>query len=588
MSTNRPDAPADARPADAEESPPRAKALPLSLRAREAPAIVPARMINEVLFCERLLYLEWAQGEWADNAFTADGHAVHARTDGTKGDLPAVAEEDREGQALQQATSVWLTSERLGITSKIDFVAESSSGEVLPIEYKRGHAPDLPEGAYLPERAQVAAQVMLLRDHGYRVPSGAIYFAGSKRRVPIVVDENLERIVRTAVARARELVSLGEMPPPLVADPKCGGCSLSGICLPDETRLLREHHEDARVRRLVPARDDKLPVHVQAHGARIGVVGDELEIVTKDEKVRARLSNTSSVSLYGNVQLSSQAARTLLEHGIPTAMFSFGGWFAGMLVGLPSKNIELRMAQHAKLSDPAFCVNMARRLVASKVRNCRTLLRRNDAGASPVVLSELEQLAKKAEGCEAIESLLGLEGTAARVYFGAFTGMLKSAPELGARFDAEGRNRRPPRDPVNALLSFAYSLLTKDLTVAVTLAGLEPMLGVYHQPRFGRAALALDLMEEFRPIIADSVVLSALNNGVLDAADFVIRRDSAALSPSGRKKFLLAYERRMDQLVTHPVFDYRISYRRVLEVQARLFGRVLLGEADEYPSFRTR
>jgi CRISP-associated protein Cas1 len=566
----------------------RPKHLPLSLRSREAPAVVPARMINEVLFCERLLYLEWAQGEWADNAFTADGSAVHARVDTTKGDLPAVAEEERVDSPMQRATSVWLTSETLGITSKIDFVSELKSGEVLPIEYKRGHAPDVPEGAYLPERAQVAAQVLLLREHGYRVPAGAIYFAGSKRRVPIVVDAELENIVRGAVVRAKQLVEIGEMPPPLVADPKCGGCSLSGICLPDETRLLREHNDEVRVRRLVPARDDSLPVHVQAQGGRVGVVGDEIEIATKDEKTRARLSNTSSLSLYGNVQLSTQAARTLLEEGIPTAMFSFGGWFSGMLMGFPTKNIELRIAQHAKARDPVFCLSIARRLVACKVRNSRTLLRRNDPAASPVVLLELEQLAKKAEVCEAIESLLGLEGTAARSYFGAFTGMLKAAPDLGAKFDAEGRNRRPPRDPLNALLSFAYALLTKEFTVALTLAGLEPMLGVYHQPRFGRPALALDLMEEFRPLVADSIVISVLNNGVLDAADFVIRRDATSLAPTGRKKFLLAYERRMDQLVTHPVFDYRISYRRVLEVQARLFGRVLLGEADEYPSFRTR
>jgi CRISPR-associated protein Cas1 len=226
--------------------------------------------------------------------------------------------------------------------------------------------------------------------------------------------------------------------------------------------------------------------------------------------------------------------------------------------------------------------------VASKVRNCRTLLRRNHSRPPPVVLSELEQLAKKAEQAEALESLLGLEGTAARTYFGAFSGMLKGEAAVGGEFDLEGRNRRPPRDPINALLSFVYSLLSKDFALALSAAGLDPLLGFYHQPRFGRPALALDLMEEFRPLVADSVVIGALNGGSFGPGDFLTHPSGVAMRPPARKRLLFAYERRMDQVITHPVFGYRISYRRVLEVQARLLGRCLLGELEEYPSFRTR
>jgi CRISPR-associated protein Cas1 len=570
---------------------PRAKDLPVVGFRAPLPELVPARMVNEVLFCERLLYLEWAQGEWADNAFTLDGRAVHGRTDEKRGDLPPAPDDEAEPDGPPyKATSVELSSSALGITAKIDLVEEGGDGVVIPVEYKRGRAPDIAEGAYLPERAQVAAQVLLLREHRYRVPYGALYFAKSKRRVRIDIDTELETIVRSAVARARELVAKGEMPPPLSASPKCAGCSLSGICLPDETRLLRELLDDGeeKVRRLVPARDDTLPLHVQAQGGRVGVVGDELEIVTKDEKTRARIANTSSVSVYGSVQVSTQAVRALLENDVPLAFFSHGGFFYGLLGGLGTKNIELRMAQHEKLRDPAFCLRVAKGLVASKIRNCRTLLRRNAESVEASVLFELEQLAKKAEVCEQAESLLGLEGSAARVYFGAFVKMVKGNEPLVSRFDAEGRNRRPPRDPINALLSFLYAILTKEVTIAVAKAGLEPMLGVYHRPRFGRPSLALDLMEEFRPLVADSTVVNVLNTGVVGEADFVIRRDGCSLAPTGRKKVLYAYERRMDQLVTHPTFDYRISYRRVLEVQARVFGRLLLGEANEYPAFRTR
>jgi CRISP-associated protein Cas1 len=166
--------------------------------------------------------------------------------------------------------------------------------------------------------------------------------------------------------------------------------------------------------------------------------------------------------------------------------------------------------------------------------------------------------------------------------------MLKGSDEVRAAFDLDGRNRRPPRDPVNALLSMVYSLLAKDLAVTLGAVGLDPLLGFYHQPRFGRPALALDLMEEFRPILADSVVVGAINTGAITPEDFLSAAGSVALRPAGRKKMLLAYERRMDQLVAHPVFGYRVSYRRILEVQARLLARVLLGEIEAYPSFRTR
>lgn len=292
------------------------------------------------------------------------------------------------------------------------------------------------------------------------------------------------------------------------------------------------------------------------------------------------------MSLFGNVQMSTQAIRAVLERGISVSLLSTGGWFYGRATGVESKNVELRIAQHRAMSDRDACLRLARGVVASKIRNSRTLLRRNHASPPEVTLFELEQLAKKSEKAESISALLGMEGTAARSYFASFSGMLKGA---GAEtFDLDGRNRRPPRDPVNALLSLAYSLLAKDFAQVIASAGLDPLLGFYHQPRFGRPALALDLMEEFRPIVADSTVISAINNGVLDSGDFIVHPTGVALRPPGRRRFILAYERRLDQLVTHPIFGYRVSYRRVLEVQARLFGRFLLGEIPTYPQFRTR
>jgi CRISPR-associated protein Cas1 len=396
--------------------------------------------------------------------------------------LREASEGDAEGEAAEPyvARSVWLSSERLGITAKIDLV-EVDGGAVVPFEYKRGAKPDNPEGAYLPELAQVCAQVLLLREHGYTCDYGEIYYAKDRKRVPIAIDDWLVARTLGAVERIRELVNEGVLPPPLEDSPKCNGCSLVGICLPDETRALAEAPEPPQpaedpslevgddpwglavgierpVRRLFPARDDKLPVYVQAQGAMLRLDGERLIVQAKGENAKeTRLSNTSHVALFGNVHVTTPVIRRLLDRGVPLLFFSYGGWFSGQAMGHDSKNVELRLAQYAASQDRQRCLALARGFVASKILNCRTLLRRNHANADPVALSELRQLARKARSADAIETLLGIEGTAARRYFGEFSGMLKG--EVIGAFDLDGRNRRPPRDPVNALLSFCYSLL---------------------------------------------------------------------------------------------------------------------------------
>lgn len=347
--------------------------------------------------------------------------------------------------------------------------------------------------------------------------------------------------------------------------------------------------EEEVVRRLWPARDDRIAVYVQEAGTRIGLEGERLAIVTRaGQRTEAKLSNTSHVMLLGNVQVTTQALRALLERGIPVTFATTGGWVYGRATGHDTKNVELRVAQHAAAADVEGCLRVAKGLIASKIRNSRTLLRRNHAEPSAITLGELEILAKKAEKAESRESLLGIEGAAARLYFRSFSGMLRGPAAALGDFDFESRNRRPPKDPLNALLSLSYSLLTKDMLLAVQAAGLDPLLGFYHQPRFGRPALALDLMEEFRPILADSIVLNVINNGVVKGSSFVRVADAVSLTDAARKDVMKAHERRLDELVTHPVFGYRLSYRRVLEVQARLLGRLLLGEVETYPAFRTR
>lgn len=557
--------------------------------------LLPARMINEYAYCPRLAYLEWVQGDFAVNAEVADGRFVHRRVDKEGGELPAP---EALGDERLHARSVLLSAPKVGVIARLDLI-EGDGGEVVPVDYKRGEAPDVPEGAWEPERVQLCAQALVLEENGYRTDHGVLYFAASKQRVEVRFDEALRGRTLQIIEELRKAGAAGQAPPPLIDSPKCPRCSLVGICLPDEINLLRlaesptiegVEAEASGPRKLVPARDDALPLYVQTAGSRVGKRDEELTVENRDgTKSSVKFSQTSQVSLYGGVQISTQAVAALCGRAIPLCYFSSGGWFYGWTVGMTHKNIELRRLQFAAAADPAASLPLARRVVEVKIRNCRTFLRRNAEVPPALDLDRLAALAKQVGKVPDAASLLGVEGTAARIYFSHFGSLFKpQGDEAQVEFDFNGRNRRPPTDPVNALLSFAYSLLTKDMAVTLLAVGFDPFLGFYHRPRYGRPALALDLIEEFRPIIADSVVLNVINTGVVRRTDFIERGGAVALAPAGRARFIAAYERRMDELVTHPVFGYRVSYRRILEVQARLLARHLAGEIPSLPPFVTR
>lgn len=340
-------------------------------------------------------------------------------------------------------------------------------------------------------------------------------------------------------------------------------------------------------------RDDLRPVYLNTPGLRVGKSGSVLQVKEREAlKQEIRMNEICQLNVRGNIQLSTQAVQALCEQNIPICYFSVGGWFYGITTGLETKNVFLRQRQFAMAELPWFCRRLAQELVAGKIRNQRTFLLRNYVEPDPRVMQEMKQMAERAASCESLETLLGIEGNAARLYFGAFRGLIKvEADEQLPRIfqmDFAGRNRRPPRDAVNALLSLGYSLLAKDVTIACYAAGFDPMMGFYHQPRFGRPALALDLMEPFRTLIVDSAVVTAINTKMVTPEDFVVAGQAVALKAEGRKAFYRSYELRMDSMVTHPLFGYRVSYRRLLEVQVRLLAKLLAGEIERYPVFVTR
>ena len=561
------------------ESPLKGGSPPL---AGDLPELVPARMVNEAAYCPRLFYLEWVQARFEDNAETVEGRYRHRTVDRPTGGLPGPEHVDE----LRAARSVTLSSERLGLVGKIDLL-EGDGDEVVPVDYKRGSPPANAERSWEPERIQLCVHGQILLDNGYRCSKGALWFAGTRERVEVPFTEQLVERMLEILDELRSIAASDAPPLPLVDSPKCPRCSLVGICLPDEHNALAARSEGPP-RRLLPTADAARPLYVTEPGALVSSRAGRIEVTSDGRRIASvRPIDVSQICVFGRVQVTTSALRDAFAREVPVVYMSSGGWLNGIAEGLPSKHVQLRMRQCAVAGQGGG--DAPRRFVEGKIRNSRTLLRRNGRPAPADVLDLLADAAASAATAVSPASLLGIEGAAARSYFGAFTSMVRSDSGLpGSPFTFSGRNRRPPRDAVNCLLSFVYAMLVKDLLTTCIGVGFDPYIGLYHHPRFGRPALALDLAEEFRPLVGDSTVIQLMNNGEIGASDFVARGDGVALTPAGRKAVLAAYERRLEVEVTHPVFKYKVTYRRVLEVQARLLAAWLLGEVPEYAPFVTR
>jgi CRISP-associated protein Cas1 len=318
---------------------------------------------------------------------------------------------------------------------------------------------------------------------------------------------------------------------------------------------------------------------------------------------RVPLNKVDEVIVLGEITLTASALHLLLERDVEITFLGRYGQFKGRLSPPFSKNSLLRLAQYRAHQDMGKRCQLARRFVMGKLANQRTLLQRYQHRQSDVEMKRvIEQIAvqlrqlsdlaldrisipqKVASGDNRIaatplEAILGMEGAGSAAYFSCF-GKLLSDPE---QWPFPGRVKRPPTDPVNALLSFGYSLLTNKVASAVQLVGFDHFVGYLHSSFYGRPALALDLVEEFRPIIVDSVVLTMLNKRMLTLNDFVVEVGAYRLKDERRKSFFTQFEERLNEELVHPLFGYKVTYRRCLELQTRLLAKALTGEIDEYP-----
>jgi CRISP-associated protein Cas1 len=563
------------------------------------PGVVPIRALNQVTYCPRLYYLQYVDCVMPTNEHVEGGLFDHRRVDS-----PDLAHKTRRDGDTASSRGIALSSETLGVTGVLD-VIEERAGEQYPVETKHGSAPRDEDGkptTWDNDAVQLCAQALLMEEaFGKPVERGFQFYAGSRERVEVRFTEQLREQTRAAITRIRELEVLDTPPEPLPPElrHRCFGCSLAPVCLPEETLYQISHptpdaadEPAAGVTRVIPQSDDGAVLYLQEPGSHVGKRSEHL-VVRKDgqEVNRVPIHAVRQVVVFGNVQVSTQALETLLANEVPVVYLSGHGRFIGAFSPPPAKNVSLREAQYRKFNDPVVCLGLSRAVVRAKLSNQRALLMRSlrgdeARGSDEPAARGLHDMIRRLDDAALMDSVLGMEGQGAALYFGEFGRFLKQPPGRG--FDFTARNRRPPRDPVNALLSFAYAMLTKDCFAAVCAVGFDPYKGFFHQNRHGKPSLALDLMEEFRPVIADSVVLTVVNNEQLTKDDFLTWRDACQLTEAGRKKFFAAYEQRKATVVTHPVYGYRMSYSRMLEVQARMLAAFVRGSVPAYAGFTVR
>ncbi|MDZ4753159.1 MAG: CRISPR-associated endonuclease Cas1 [Phycisphaerae bacterium] len=595
----------------------------------------PARGVAEHAYCPRLFYYMTVEGVFAPSADTEQGAATHSRVDRpslappplvdpTAATLPVefVSDTEPDPQRPLSVRSLVLSSERLGVTAKLD-LAEIEGRRATPVEYRKGRPKRsgvraeqgdelMEEPALLPgpepwptDRVQIGLQVLLLEEAGYEVSDAVLYYAAERLRLRVTVDDRLRAEARAELEAAKECAK-GARPLPLVNDVRCPRCSLQPICLPDEINHQRMtpltvagRNPDARndageqwtPRKLWPPRDDGIQVVLQREGVRVGVRGHCLRVTDRDgDLVREiPLANVESLAVIGGVQVSTQALTVLADHEVPVAYLTGAGRLVAMMDPMGPTSAAVRQSQIRVLDQRGRAIELVRSIVSAKITNQRTLLMRNHADLPRRVPGDLAASIAAVGRAASIDEIRGHEGNAAAIYFAHFAGVFKEcARPLAQRFDTNGRQRRPPPDPINAVLSFGYSMLTNECVVACRLASLEPTVGALHATRPGRPALALDLMEPFRPLIADSLAISAFNRGELTAGHFLDTAAGCALTDAGRKAFFSAYGRRMDTEVTHPEFEYRLSYRRMLSLHARLIAAWFLDEVPGLAFLTTR
>jgi CRISPR-associated protein Cas1 len=454
----------------------------------------------------------------------------------------------------------------------------------------------------------LAYALLLAEGREEPVPEAVIRYHADRKTIRIPVEENeAEAAVGAAVRRARELRAALERPPVDVPERQCGTCSLAPVCLPEEERFAAGI--DGKAQRLFPADETRRIVHVVEQGSFVRKDGHRLVVGTPDGAKKPLPAKTVlALVLHGNVQVTTQVVHYCAANDIGVHWLSYGGHYVGG-VAAGAGGVQRRNRQYRALADPLLQARLAARIALAKTENQLRYLLRATRGAEEGRSAAVEQgiealraavlgLAAEVQALEAMESLTldeveqrlaslrGHEGLTGRRYFELLPAVLKLQP--GDFLHFTGRNRRPPKDPFNALLSFGYALLYRDCVAALMAVGLEPSLGILHMPRSAAYPLALDLMELFRLIVWDVPLIGSVNRRQWSKDDFDVTSGQVWLNADGRRKAIRVYESRKQEKWKHPVLDYSLSYARTLELEARLLEKEWSGQPGLFGKLRLR
>ncbi len=432
---------------------------------------MPVRRLNNYVYCPRLFYFQWVENIFQESADTISGSTLHRNVDAPSrlddAKAKALGENLPEGSRLR---SLRLESEKLGLVGVVDLIEGGADGTEI-VDYKNGSARRTSEGereAREPETFQMAAYALLLREQGVRVTGASIYYAGDRRRVSIEITEDLLQRAVNAVGEAKALAASGRCPPPLKNDGRCLGCSAYPVCLPNESHwwsrvrkatqndsqldfgFARRNEDEVRDRILdaldfaaesgkrMPTLEPPRPDHddgevlvVQKAGAQVGQRGDQLVVSVKGEDVRKIPGQqVRAIYLYGAVQMTAQAVDTCLELGIDVSYFSPAGRFLGLLRGLPASGVDARRGQYRLFDFPGVRLQLARESIRAKIHNQRVMLMRNGEVPERVAIL-MAGFRDATANARDVTELLGIEGTAAALYFEQFESMLKGSRGMG-------------------------------------------------------------------------------------------------------------------------------------------------------------
>ena len=593
----------------------------------ESATLLSVQSLHALLYCERLFYLEEVERVRLADAAVYSGRRLH---------VELARDEEGEWNTLD------LKSETLGLIGKVDCL-KRRDGSYVPYEHKRGRAArirttDPPKRdktsedpcAWPSDRVQVGAYAMVLEEAtGQEIREARVRYHQDNVTVRVPVDAVLRADVLQAVSRARQLADTVARPPVTENERLCVRCSLAPACLPEEARAASRMAQEGAAKpvqrsdefgggeenpvsnvgqqgkeeegrlaksdrlRLFPADDRRQSLHVVTQGAKVGRAGNEIDIFAPDQpKQRYPVREIGQVVLHGFAQISTQALRLCAEQDVGVHWVTQGGSYIGSFSS-GAGSVQKRIRQYEALREPAFCLQLVRRLAEAKIlsqlrfvlRASRNTDRSNSGIAGDITaLRKLMPLLKRSTSADEIR---GLEGRAGALYFHLLPALID--PAVDRRIVPEGRSRRPPRDRFNALLGFGYALLLKDVMSAILTVGLDPAFGFYHRPRSNAHPLALDLMELFRVALVDLPVVASVNRRQWDPdGDFAEAGVQVWLSEEGRSKLIELYERRKTDTWRHPVLRYSLTYGRLIELEARLLEKEWTGEPGLFARMRLR